>query len=103
MATSTENSNLFDNGGKRAQTNVELSQFLSEGRTMSKYAVCVGINDYPGTGNDLGGCVNDANDWESALKKRGFATTKLLDKAATKKAISAALVKTIAKAKSGDL
>jgi hypothetical protein len=70
---------------------------------MAKYAVCVGINNYPGTANDLSGCVNDANDWEGLLKKRGFATTKLLDKAATKKAISAALTNATTKAKSGDL
>jgi len=30
-----------------------------------KYALCVGINDYPGTDNDLAGCVNDANDWHA--------------------------------------
>ena len=30
---------------------------------MSKKALCIGINDYPGTQNDLSGCVNDANDW----------------------------------------
>ncbi|WP_349769079.1 caspase family protein, partial [Zoogloea sp.] len=27
---------------------------------MSKKALCIGINDYPGTQNDLSGCVNDA-------------------------------------------
>jgi len=31
---------------------------------MSKRAVCVGINDYPGVENDLNGCVNDARAWE---------------------------------------
>ena len=30
---------------------------------MAKHALCIGINDYPGTGSDLSGCVNDANDW----------------------------------------
>jgi len=30
---------------------------------MAKKALCIGINDYPGTQNDLSGCVNDANDW----------------------------------------
>ena len=53
---------------------------------MAKYALCIGINDYPGTENDLSGCVNDANDWATALSKRGFATTKMLDKQATEKA-----------------
>ena len=26
-------------------------------------ALCIGINDYPYEGNDLNGCVNDANAW----------------------------------------
>ena len=30
---------------------------------MGKKALCIGINDYPGTGMDLRGCVNDADDW----------------------------------------
>ena len=32
-----------------------------------KKAVCIGINNYPGTSNDLQGCVNDANDWCALL------------------------------------
>ena len=30
---------------------------------MSKKALCIGINNYPGTHMDLQGGVNDANDW----------------------------------------
>ncbi|MGH7149130.1 MAG: caspase family protein [Planctomycetota bacterium] len=50
----------------------------------AKKALCVGINDYPGTGSDLGGCVNDAKDWKSVLETRGFAATLLLDGEATR-------------------
>ena len=32
---------------------------------LKKVALCVGINDYPGTRNDLRGCVNDATDWKN--------------------------------------
>ena len=32
-----------------------------------KLALCIGINDYPGTDSDLSGCVNDANDWAANL------------------------------------
>ncbi len=39
---------------------------------MAKRAVCIGINDYPGTGSDLNGCVNDAEDWATLLKDFGF-------------------------------
>jgi hypothetical protein len=48
-----------------------------------KKALCVGINDYPGTGGDLAGCVNDARDWAKALGARGYAVGLLLDKKAT--------------------
>jgi hypothetical protein len=51
---------------------------------MAKRALCIGINDYPGTYQDLSGCVNDANDWQAELEKRGFDVTSLLDSAATK-------------------
>jgi len=50
-------------------------------------ALCIGINDYPGTDSDLSGCVNDANDWAAVLKKRGFTVTMLLDRKATGAAI----------------
>ena len=76
---------------------------MAKATSQQRIAVCVGINDYPGTGNDLFGCVNDANDWDAELKKRGFSTVKLLDKQATKKAISAALTSAIGAANSGDL
>ena len=39
---------------------------------MTKRALCIGINDYPGTGSDLSGCVNDAKDWAGMLTGRGF-------------------------------
>lgn len=52
-----------------------------------KLALCIGINDYPGTGSDLSGCVNDANDWGKVLSQKGFSVKKLLDKEATRKNI----------------
>ena len=39
---------------------------------MATKALCIGINDYPGTDNDLSGCVNDAQDWAEELSRRGF-------------------------------
>lgn len=44
----------------------------------------IGVNNYPGTANDLRGCVNDANNWEKLLRENyGFKTFKLLDRQAT--------------------
>lgn len=48
-----------------------------------KHALCIGLNQYPGTENDLQGCVNDANDWAAALGDRGFSVEMLLDEQAT--------------------
>lgn len=50
---------------------------------MKKLALCIGINDYPGTDSDLAGCVNDAKDWGSTFASRGFDVQYLLDQAAT--------------------
>ncbi|WP_366938088.1 caspase family protein, partial [Sulfurovum sp.] len=49
-----------------------------------KRSLHIGINEYPGTGSDLSGCVNDADDWREALEKRDFLTTSLLNGEAKK-------------------
>ena len=54
---------------------------------MTKRALCVGINDYPGTGSDLSGCVNDAKDWTEVLNARGYEVTTLLDGQAKRQAL----------------
>lgn len=69
---------------------------------MSKTALCIGINNYPGTGMDLQGCVNDANDWAEVLQTRGYAVSMLLDAQATKAAMVQALTSMISGAASGD-
>ena len=69
---------------------------------MSKKALCIGINDYPGTANDLSGCVNDANDWSIELAKHGFAVTKMLDGQATRAAMATAFGALISAARAGD-
>ena len=69
---------------------------------MSKKALCIGINDYPGTGSDLSGCVNDANDWAAELGSRGFTVAKMLDKKATHAAMTKAIGSLIKDAKKGD-
>jgi len=69
---------------------------------VSKYALCIGINDYPGTASDLAGCLNDANDWAGALTSVGFEVKKLLDKQATKSNILTEMSTMITQAKKGD-
>lgn len=69
---------------------------------MARYALCIGINNYPGTENDLSGCVNDATDWAAELRRREFMVEMLLDKQATKATMIEAMRSTIAKGSSGD-
>ena len=53
---------------------------------MSKRALIVGIN-YPGTDNELRGCVNDALAMQKFLESKGYQCLMLLDAAATRVAI----------------
>lgn len=70
---------------------------------MGKHALCIGINDYPGTHMDLAGCVNDANDWAVLLGARGFDVKTLLDAQATKAAMVEGFRSVIGLAASGDV
>jgi hypothetical protein len=70
---------------------------------MAKYALCIGINDYPGTESDLAGCVNDADDWNAELARRGFSVQRLIDRQATGKAMRAGIRSILAGAEAGDL
>jgi hypothetical protein len=67
-----------------------------------KKAVCIGINDYPGSANDLQGCVNDANDWANILEYAGFDVTTILDGQATRQNILNKLNDLVTGAASGD-
>ena len=69
---------------------------------MAKKAICIGINDYPGTGSDLHGCVNDANDWATELRRRGFTSETLLDREATGEAIRTRIRSLVGLAEPGD-
>lgn len=70
---------------------------------MSKHALCIGVNNYPGTHMDLKGCVNDANDWAAELERRGFTVKRLLDEQATKGAMVAAFKDLIGNAGADDV
>lgn len=69
---------------------------------MTRTALCIGINDYPGTKMDLRGCVNDASDWAALLEGRGFTVSRLLDGKATRAAMLAAMREAIGGARAGD-
>jgi hypothetical protein len=69
---------------------------------MARKALCIGINDYPGTQLDLSGCVNDAKDWASALQSRGFTVQSQLDSQATKANMVSAISALVGGAQTGD-
>jgi hypothetical protein len=69
---------------------------------MSNRALCVGINNYPGTNMDLAGCVNDAKDWCELLERRGYAVDVLCDREGTRARIVEALRTVIGQATDTD-
>lgn len=69
---------------------------------MKKTALCVGINNYPGTDSDLYGCVNDAQDWSAVLDRNNFEVVQLLDSYAKARNILEELKKMINSAEKGD-
>jgi metacaspase-1 len=70
---------------------------------MAKRALCIGINDYPGTQSDLRGSINDASDWQQALERRGFHTRRLLDNQASKERLVDAISRLVDETAAGDL
>jgi hypothetical protein len=70
---------------------------------MAKRALCMGINNYPGTHMDLQGCVNDAADWSAELESRGFSVQRLADAQATRQAMLDAIGGVIGEAVADDL
>lgn len=67
-------------------------------------ALCVGINNYPGSQNDLQGCVNDMNDWAQLFRDQQFdEVVTLQDSQATKSALMQALEKGIVETGAKDL
>ena len=67
-----------------------------------KHSLHIGINDYPGTGSDLRGCVNDANGWKSLMEEvYGYKTSTLLNNKATYRNVVREMNKIIGAAEAG--
>lgn len=70
---------------------------------MIKRALIVGIN-YAGTGNELKGCINDANNMKVMLEEKGFTEIEMiLEKDATTANILAGLKRLVSNVKYGDV
>ena len=72
----------------------------------TKRALVVGISEYEKINDNAWGAIHGANDADliiSVLKKQGFKSTKISDKAATAKRIRKSLSDLVASCKSGDI
>jgi len=67
-----------------------------------KRALCFGINNYPGTENDLSECINDAKDWAARLKELGFTAEIYLDASVTIENFTRLLSREVGLATAGD-
>lgn len=68
-----------------------------------RFSLSWGINDYPGTQNDLNGCVNDAKNWFEVLTTiYGFKAQVLLDSQATRNRVIEILGNYMRDSKSGE-
>lgn len=66
----------FRNISTTTNTTTNTTKVISD----KKKAICMGLNDYPGSNNDLRGCVNDARNWSSLLNELyGFNVKTLFD------------------------
>jgi len=70
----------------------------------SKVALWFAVNDYPGTQNDLRGCVNDANGWTQLLSSQyGYSTRTCLNENATRSNVLNNIKDLVNQAKSGKI
>lgn len=70
-----------------------------------RLALCVGVNEYPGTSSNLRGCVNDAKDWRWLLQTYlpGLDALTLYDEWATRAGILDALSACVLSLGKGDI
>ena len=57
--------------------------------TVERWALCIGISDYEGSGNDLNFCDDDAEEWKNFLNGQGYTVIILKDGQATAENIEA--------------
>ena len=67
-----------------------------------KKAAIIALNDYPGTTNDLSGCINDAADALATLKAKGFTCSTYYNSIATKAKMLSGIKAAFTCARSGD-
>lgn len=92
---------VFEDETGRSFEPEEIATTTRGRRKPRQRAVCIGIDDY--AASPLAGCVNDAREWRSALKEKGFETTLLTNGQATRDGIIRAISDLIDGAVPGDV
>ncbi len=76
---------------------------MSPTANSARRALCIGINAYPDAGDELQGCVPDAQAWAAAFRAGGFDVTEMTDAAATRDAILRSILELVSGASPGDV
>jgi len=71
-----------DGGDLTGSDSITVTVDNSGGNPVDKYALVIGIADYRGVMNDLRYCDDDAREWESFLKSKGYTVKTLIDRQA---------------------
>ncbi len=90
---------IWVSDGHRESTDTTEVTILS---TEKKWAVCIGISDYPGSGSDLYYCDDDAYDWKNYLEGKGYTVHTLIDSEATQNGVQTEVAWLKANAAAGD-
>jgi len=89
---------------KPKTTTTTTTNTIKDDGISKKRSLWLGINNYPGTANDLRGCVNDSNEWSKLVRDK-FRFDEVLivnDKQAVKKNLIDKWDKLVSKSKIGD-
>jgi hypothetical protein len=69
---------------------------------VGRRALCIGINRYPG-GNELFGCVADAEAWAGQFEAAGFSVQTMLDERATRESMLLGILELVSSSAAGDV
>jgi hypothetical protein len=72
-------------------------------RDAVRKALCIGIDDYPDTEDQLAGCVADAGAWATELERAGFAVHSVVNAEATRENILLRMLELVSGSAAGDV
>lgn len=72
-------------------------------RSAVRKALCIGIDEYPNSRDQLAGCVADAGSWATELERAGFAVHSIVNADATRENILLRMLEMVSGSVSGDV